>query len=448
MKLTSPWLEFSHKNWPILNHDLTTDVIIVGGGISGVISLYYLLQYTDKKITLVEKNYIASDATGHNAAMAIAVFETPILQLIATHGEEKVQQALADLNQSWDLLFELLQQIGQSEAITLFEQPKLGFDSISNLIMRLEDDQAKQSLGYPAWAFYLSDDIASSIPEKYHRQIHFIPKQKILDFLGTSDANYIAYTTIDELKIGRINTAKLCQDVLIYLAQKFPKRFSVFEYTNIQQINLYADHCQLQYQQGIITAQQTILCTNAYKNFAIIDQEKQLPLTKLQKQISAVEGFMAGYVNNNNTSTMTAAFFNNNPVYANIFLFYLNRAPIPNDRNQGLTIIGGPECELGDSLLTTHAAQQILQHASEQYQLFLRQMQAMAAPPQFDYLWHGTMAYTSNNLRWVGRDREHANLIYNLGCNGIGVLPAIMSGKRIAAILNNELLPASLFDPL
>ena len=44
-------------------------------------------------------------------------------------------------------------------------------------------------------------------------------------------------------------------------------------------------------------------------------------------------------------------------------------------------------------------------------------------------------------------DPENFNLLYNLGCNGVGFLPSIYGGRRVARIVAGESLPPSLFDP-
>jgi len=39
-------------------------------------------------------------------------------------------------------------------------------------------------------------------------------------------------------------------------------------------------------------------------------------------------------------------------------------------------------------------------------------------------------------------------LIYNIGCNGIGILPSIYGGKRVVQAILGETLPQSIFDPV
>ena len=65
----------------------------------------------------------------------------------------------------------------------------------------------------------------------------------------------------------------------------------------------------------------------------------------------------------------------------------------------------------------------------------------------YDFLWHGLMAYTEGKVRLVGAEPRNRVLMYNLGCNGVGFLPSIAGGRRIARLLSGESLPTSMFDP-
>jgi len=68
---------------------------------------------------------------------------------------------------------------------------------------------------------------------------------------------------------------------------------------------------------------------------------------------------------------------------------------------------------------------------------------------QFDqkFFWHGLMGYTRTGVRVVGREPVDPRLMYNLGCNGVGILPSIMGGKKIAQHVNNEEMEETIFDP-
>jgi glycine/D-amino acid oxidase-like deaminating enzyme len=72
-----------------------------------------------------------------------------------------------------------------------------------------------------------------------------------------------------------------------------------------------------------------------------------------------------------------------------------------------------------------------------------------ARPPHlaYDFHWHGLMGYNDGGIRVVGAHPAHPRVLYNLGCNGVGFLPSICGGQRIAWILAGATLPASIFDP-
>ena len=62
MKKISIWSEISNKICDSLNNDIETDVLIIGGGITGISTAYHLIN-SNLNVCLVEKNTIASGVT-------------------------------------------------------------------------------------------------------------------------------------------------------------------------------------------------------------------------------------------------------------------------------------------------------------------------------------------------------------------------------------------------
>jgi glycine/D-amino acid oxidase-like deaminating enzyme len=56
------------------------------------------------------------------------------------------------------------------------------------------------------------------------------------------------------------------------------------------------------------------------------------------------------------------------------------------------------------------------------------------------------MGYTTNGMRAIGPEPLNPVLMYNLGCNGVGILPSIYGGRKIAEFLNGEVEERSMFD--
>jgi glycine/D-amino acid oxidase-like deaminating enzyme len=57
------------------------------------------------------------------------------------------------------------------------------------------------------------------------------------------------------------------------------------------------------------------------------------------------------------------------------------------------------------------------------------------------------MGYTTNGLRLIGPDSKNPILLYNLGCNGVGILPSIFGAKRISDMLSGKKIKPMIFDP-
>ncbi|MFM2078186.1 MAG: hypothetical protein RJA49_2076, partial [Actinomycetota bacterium] len=85
----------------------------------------------------------------------------------------------------------------------------------------------------------------------------------------------------------------------------------------------------------------------------------------------------------------------------------------------------------------------------ERLDAFIRPILApdRSEPFVYDYAWHGLMAYTDDQVRRVGAEPRNPVLLYNLGCNGVGFMPSVLGGHRIARMIAGEVLGPSIFDP-
>ncbi len=440
MQFNSLWLQFYRPQWPSLKNDTQADIAIIGAGISGITTLYFLLTHTNKKIVLLEKNRVASGASGHNAGLASAVIEKPIKELIDTFGLEKTQQAYAEIDHGWELLVSSIQTTNAIDNFIPILDVKLGLTSLEVILHSLTQEVLQDQLGRGCWRYLVLDhaDIKNNIPEKFHKYIEFVSPQQIQTTLNTIDSGYIAVAIrANPIKAARVNSAKLCHQLLAYLQQKFPDRLAIYENTEISQIDLYAEKNVLHFANGLISANDVILCTNGYTHFKIIDHATQKSVTKLYEAITAREGYMGAYLNKN-PGSYVQAFFDDRHIYKNVPYFYLSQI-------DGTLIVGGPEYDLPKKYTDDHIEQQANESLAVDQQL-LQQAFGITLDA-FDYFWHGIMGYTTSGLRWVGKNAEHPHLWYNLGCNGVGIVSAFSSAEKIARLMQGETLPSSLFDP-
>lgn len=109
-EMSSPWTRQMrhHIHRKLRLPHLDADHVIVGAGISGVTSAYYLLTQTTANVTILEKGKIAHGATGHNAGQVAAYFDTPFDELVDRYGLDASIQAYEDVRSSWVRLEEIL----------------------------------------------------------------------------------------------------------------------------------------------------------------------------------------------------------------------------------------------------------------------------------------------------------------------------------------------------
>jgi glycine/D-amino acid oxidase-like deaminating enzyme len=317
----------------------------------------------------------------------------------------------------------------------------LGLSSLNIVLNSLTQEKIQDQLGRRLFKYLIIDNekIKNNIPEEFIEYIEFVPQQIILSALNTIDTGYIAVAVpTKDLKAARINSAKLCHQLLVYLHKQFPTRFNIYENTEITKIDLHQEHAILYHINGSVQTRELILCTNGYTNFSIIDQKNNRVVTKLNDAITAREGYLGAYLDEQKQDHV-CAFYDDRGIYKDVPYFYLSHL-------SGVTVLGGPEYNVPKH----DAADLIAFHAQPSLKVscqFLRHTFGVTKNT-FDYFWHGTMGYTTNGLRWVGKDSFYPHLWYNLGCNGVGIVAAFFSGEKIARLLQGEKLPAFIFDPL
>lgn len=98
MRHGSPWLAGSDATrYPMLSGTVRVDVVIVGGGITGL-STALLAQRDGAEVAVIEASRIASGTTGHTTGKVTSQHTLAYSRLVRQHGEEKAR-LYADANQ-------------------------------------------------------------------------------------------------------------------------------------------------------------------------------------------------------------------------------------------------------------------------------------------------------------------------------------------------------------
>jgi glycine/D-amino acid oxidase-like deaminating enzyme len=91
------------RPFPRLRRDLQTDVVVIGGGLTGITAAY-LLRRAGRRVVLLERGRLATTDTGHTTAHLTCALDTPITELVARFGEDHARAA-------WDAGLAALAQI-------------------------------------------------------------------------------------------------------------------------------------------------------------------------------------------------------------------------------------------------------------------------------------------------------------------------------------------------
>jgi glycine/D-amino acid oxidase-like deaminating enzyme/nitrite reductase/ring-hydroxylating ferredoxin subunit len=91
MNTDSYWIDSAAiKSFPALNKNIETDILVVGGGITGVTAAYFLKK-AGKKVVLIERARIATIDTGHTTAHLTHVTDVRLRDLVKQHGNDHAQ---------------------------------------------------------------------------------------------------------------------------------------------------------------------------------------------------------------------------------------------------------------------------------------------------------------------------------------------------------------------
>src|SRR5688500_2421481 len=83
----SPWSEVALPRFPALDKDLEVDVVVVGGGLTGITTAF-LLGEEGVRVALIERDRLASADTARTTAHLTYVTDTRLHELVEKFGRD------------------------------------------------------------------------------------------------------------------------------------------------------------------------------------------------------------------------------------------------------------------------------------------------------------------------------------------------------------------------
>ncbi len=445
----SPWLHQLDPSREIirLSADLKTDVAIVGAGIAGVSSAFFTLKYTDKKVVLLERFKLGHGASGHNAGQVVSYFERGFASLVEEFGLElaaKGQQAIED---AWELIDEMYTEAGLTIPFEKFKG-RAGYTSFEQVLWHLKDSEARVRAGLKIEKLEISEDAVflSSIPPEYEGLYELVASTYIAQTLETDAPSFVAVATS---KKGCVNSALFCQEVVRYLLERYPERFALYEHALVHKLLLREGHAILDVDTHVVEAARVVLCTNGFEDLHIINENGLGIDARYHHLVAGSVGYMAAYLMpQGKQPTAIGYYIDPKPGLDNKY-FYLTRRTYEYEKGNpcNLVAIGGPENPLLEYLPYKYEGW-YPDGVLEAIDAFVRSIYDLGAGKAKEYIftWRGLMGYTTNGVRLVCVEPQNPVLLYNLGCNGVGILPSVYGGRKIARHLGGEQVEKTIFE--
>jgi glycine/D-amino acid oxidase-like deaminating enzyme len=449
----SPWIAQLNRTRPVtpLDRDTETDVVIVGGGIAGVTTAFFTLRDTEKKVVLIEADKIAHGATGYNAGQFTSYFERPLSELVDEFGLELAIEGQRSIESAWQLIDEI---VADAKLVTPMYRftGHAGLSNFDQVQQQLRDNWCRVEGGLGAEDVLIAAEWTERerLPEEYESLYTIVPQKNILELLETQNTEYVASIANQQ---GCANSALFTEEVLQYLVITYPDRFSFYEASPVRTVELGTDSSIVQTDDNRVVAERVVLCTNGFEGFTIVNTAGRAVDPTFHHMVAGRIGYMSGYTEPRHRPPtalryMPTARDSGDPTGETYY--YLTRRPQAHESGatHNLVCTGGPEKVLPNGAMysRTHECDE---HVREQIDDFLRSNYDKSPQNETTYAfcWHGLMGYTPNGVRRIGPEPINPALLYNLGCNGVGILPSIFGARRIARFIKGEAVEKSIFDP-
>lgn len=443
----SPWIEQLRRGDPPrpLDRDLVTDVAVIGAGIAGTSTAFFVLRDTDRRVVLVERGTIGHGATGHNAGQLATYFERPLSDLVDEFGLDMAIDAQRGLDGAWDLIELMAEECGSPQRLDRFTG-NMGMFSLNHVLVHLGHSALRREHGLAVPECFVSEaapflaDIPASLADLYS----VVPDGHIRAALGPGTDRYCAMLCSP---IGAANGALLVQYVIDHLLATYPDRFVHADHSKVEHVALHENHAVLTANGHTVHAERVVLCTNGFLDHVLDNLVGESLAHTMHHQLIGTKGYMTGVAEPGLRAPNAYSFIRNEQIGDDETPYlYVTRRPW--DDAQMLVVFGGPEEELDDAS-TYDADDGFPAWVVDEFETDVTPLAypAHGTGEPFDFRWHGLMGYTTNRLRLIGPEPRNPVLLYNLGCNGVGFMPSIYGGHRIARLLAGDDLGPSIFDP-
>ncbi|GAA3782610.1 FAD-dependent oxidoreductase [Flavobacterium ginsengiterrae] len=390
MKLRStetfwPLKNAMNTSYPSIDADIKTEILIIGGGITGALMAYKLITQ-GKKIVLVDRRDVANGSTAASTALLQYEIDVPLHELIKLRGEQC--------------------------AVESYQNGKKAIFDLRNIIDTVESDcgfEFKKSIYFTSY----KKDIPFLKNEFKARKLHDFDVTWLNKYeLEKMGLNAIA--AIESKTAAVMDPFKLACDLLFYCHEN---GMQIYDRTNVTSIQTQKGKCVANTDSKFtITADHVIHCTG-YESTETVEEK--------------IVDLKSTYALASEAVAELPAILKNAVIWDTSSPYYYYRATSDNR-----IIMGGGDEEFRDAKKRDKLIPK--KEAS-----LLRQFKRRFPNIDFklDYSWAGTFGETKDGLPYFGKPNPKKNEHYVLGFGGNGITFSVIGMNSIVDSINNKKNP-------
>jgi gamma-glutamylputrescine oxidase len=360
--------------WNKIKKNVEYDVVIIGGGISGLSAAYWLSKYSDLRIAIVEKNTIGSGASGRNAGFITCGSVEHFSRLVSLHG---LEESLKIWKFSEDNLSLLKEHI--------IKDKDIGFEHCGSFSLATEKTELDELISS---ANIMKDN---NIDVEILNEIDVKSRLGVEKFIGG----------IKYLNDATVNPIKLLNEIKNNLG----KNVDIFENNEVYEVN----NSLVKTNQLDIKTSSTIYALNGYTSF--IDKFFENKIYPTRGQV---------------VSTEKATPFMEGACYANSFLDYFRQS------KEGEFVIGGFRQE-NEEVTLNHDG--INPKVNKELENFIKDYIPKLKDVKINHRWSGIMGFSTDGQPMVGSLPSNQEIFYLGGYTGHGLGLAFHCAKVLVDLM-------------
>ena len=369
-------------NYPKLEQNIKADVVIMGGGISGALLAYHLLE-AGVECIVVDARTIGLGSTSASTGLLQYEIDTPLSKLVNLVGEYNAVR-------SYQLCAESIIKIGNIAK-------KIGF----------KDFSFQQSLYYAAYkkdVAFLKEEF--DIRKKNGFKVTFFDAEDV-----NTNYHFDAPAAILSQEGGQINAYAFTNALLQYLSKKGLK---IFDRTNIKNIQHHKAGVKLKTERGYTIKAKQLMYATGYEVVNYIDKK----IVDLHSTFACIS----------EQANEAYKFWTDNVLCWNTADPYLYLRT--NDRR---IIIGGRDEEFYNPTRRDELLPQKTKQLIADFNKLFPDIDF-----KYEFAWTGTFGATKDGLPFIGKYKTLANSFFALGFGGNGITFSLIAAEIIRDMITGK----------